>query len=105
MSDANTAARIADAEQARQALDRWLGPAFAEIERDYADRIVSLAASEPWADKKIAKVAIGLKIAREVRRQIEAVVADGKVARAEHAHARQIEAIPVEKRRMLGLGR
>jgi hypothetical protein len=97
------AARMADAEQAKQAMERWLSPAFDAVLADYLGRLDQLASTTPWDDKRITKVAMGVAIAKQVRRQIEAVIADGKVARNEHALASQLEAIPSEKRRILGL--
>jgi hypothetical protein len=96
------AARMADAEQAKQAMERWLSPAFDVVLADYLGRLDQLASTTPWDDKRITKVAMGVAIAKQVRRQIEAVIADGSIARAEYAHSKQIEAIHPERRKILG---
>jgi hypothetical protein len=103
MTDQSLSDRIVDAEQAKQAMDRWLGPAFDVVLQSYQNAMVQLASNEPWADKKITKVAIAFKIATEVRKQIEAVVSDGKVARHELNYGKQIAELPAEQRRWIGL--
>ncbi len=100
----NTAQRMADAQQAKAAMDRWLGPAFEFVEAAYMNRMTEIAATEPWEDKKLRALASAVKIAREVRAQIEQVVNDGPVAQSDNQRARQIESIPLEKRKMLGFG-
>lgn len=104
MTDPNFAARIADAEQAKLAMERWLGPAFDVALADYLARLDHLASTTPWDDKRITKVAMGVAVLKQVRHHIEGIIADGAVARADHAYAKQIEAIPAEKRKMLGIG-
>jgi len=95
--------RLADAEAAENAMKRWLGPAFDAVNEVYRERLQSIAAKEPWETAKISKVAVAITIAAEVRKQIEAVVADGKVALSEKRHRQQIENIPHEKRKWLGI--
>ncbi|WP_420140156.1 hypothetical protein [Sphingomonas sp.] len=96
--------RRADAEAADAAMKRWLGPAFEVVAATYSARLQEIAASEPWETAKIAKLAVALKIAAEVRKQIEAVVADGAVAAQDIRYRKQIENIPHEKRKILGIG-
>lgn len=95
--------RLSEANNAKAALDKYLAPAFTVVEATYARRLTDLAAEKPWEAEKITKLATALKIARSVRAQIEAIVADGKVAESEIAYAAQIERIPTHKRNILGL--
>lgn len=95
--------RASDGARAKTALDEFLTPAFAAVEASYATRLTDLAAEQPWEAGKITKLATALKIARTVRAQIEAIVADGKLAQQEIGRAAQIEKIPTAKRNMLGL--
>ena len=103
MTDSNHLERIADAAAAENAMARWLGPAFDAVTDVYRARLQSVASKEPWETAKIAKVAMALTIAAEVRKQIEMVVADGKVAMTTKREREKIEAIPHERRKWLGI--
>ncbi len=97
--------RIADAEAARSAMDRWLGPAFDIVRADYLKKLVEVASKPMTADARagMEKMAIAIKVVDAVQAQIMAVVNDGGVARNEHQYAEQIARIPVEKRKILGM--
>jgi len=95
----NDAAAVVDGEQAKMALERWLGPAYDHVIGVYRDRLEAIAAAEPWATDKIAKVAVAIKIAQESRKQIEMVVHQGEVALASQRERRKIEELPVHKRK------
>lgn len=99
----NEAERQARGLRADAALKEFLGPAFDMIEQVYIERMAEVAAAEPWATGKISKLAIAYKVAQEVRGQIKWVALDGEAAAAEIRRQRKIEAIPEERRRLLGL--
>lgn len=97
--------RIANGEAASLALERWLSPAIDAITGQYLESIVRIG-SEPW-DKyqaaKLEKLATATKIAREVRKQIEAVVHDGQLALQTMRMNRPIENMDVERKKVLGI--
>lgn len=95
--------RIANGEQAQAALDRWLGPAFEAVNAVWTARMADIAVKEPWSDGKIRNLALALKISEEVRKQIEAVAADGKVALADVRHMRKLEELSPERKKWLGI--
>lgn len=94
--------RIAAGNKAQAALDA-LSDAFQAVEASYTTRLTEIAAEKPWETEKIAKLATAFKISRTVRAQIEAIVADGKLALDGQRFAAQIERIPTHKRNILGL--
>lgn len=96
--------RAERARLAKQALDNFLAPAFTELDNAYTGRLAAVCASEPWATNKIAALANATRIVAEVRAQIEAVVADGDVARREIDHAKRIEQLSPAKKRLLSIG-
>lgn len=90
-------------QNARRAMEEFLAPAFDAVISTYMARLADIAAAEPWETGKIAKLAMAARVTKEVRTQIEAIVAAGDVARADRAHAEKIANIPDAKRRLLGL--
>lgn len=90
-------------QQAERAMEQFLAPAFDAVAAAYTDRLSGIASSEPWASDKIVKLALANRVLREVRNQIEAVIAAGNVASAKKAHAKKIEEIPIERRRLMGM--
>jgi hypothetical protein len=97
--------RIARAHRARQAMEEFFDPALATIEADYAEKMIAAAASvDPRAPDIIARLAQGIKVARQVRAQIEAHIADGAVAQKEKADAERLGDMTPAKRRLLAIG-
>lgn len=97
------AERIARAERAKAALDEFLAPAMEHVMTDYNRRIIEIAAETPWKTEPISKLAQAFKIVRTVEAHLQALVMDGELARQDMSYAAQIERIPVEKRKVLGL--
>lgn len=95
---------IARGQRAQMAIDEFFGPAFDAVVSTYTARLEQIATAEPWASDKIVKLALAARVAREVRAQIEAIVAEGQVADADKAYSQKIEAIPLAKRKFMGLG-
>lgn len=89
--------------RAKSALDDFLSPAFDVVIADYTRRVMQIAAETPWETVKIAKLSAAVKIAEAVRAQIVDVVAHGEAASAEIKRARAIEALPTERRKILGI--
>jgi hypothetical protein len=75
--------RIARAHRARQAMEEFFDPRAPDI---------------------IARLAQGIKVARQVRAQIEAHIADGAVAQKEKADAERLGDMTPAKRRLLAIG-
>lgn len=91
--------RIARSIRAKGAVNEFLSPAFQLVIADYMGKLTEMAAREPWEADKIRKLAAAVQIAREVEKQIMAVVNDGDVAKAEKARADNISELPERKRR------
>lgn len=90
------------ARRARMAMEEFFTPALATIEADYGEKMIAAAAStDPRAPEVIARLANGIKVARQVRAQIEAIIADGEVARQERERADHLDAMPAAKRRLV----
>ncbi len=101
----SNAERMADAEAARAAWERWVGPVITEMREDCLTKLATIAAKPMTADNRagMEKIALAIKVYEEVKKQIDVVVADGGVARAGQKRAEQIAAIPVERRKILGI--
>jgi hypothetical protein len=99
MSD--EAARMARAEQASAALTAFLSPAFDVARADYMAKLTELLTRPMCGDnlKACEKLALAVKVANEVEAQIEALVADGQMARADASRAADIARLPAEQRR------
>lgn len=97
------AERIADGEQARDAIIRFVGPAFDVVRNDYLAKLAEVAAKPLTPDLRagMEKLALGIKVVDQARAQIEAIVADGKLARAEQRRADAIASLPTERKRWL----
>ena len=67
------AIRMARAEQANASLKQFLGPAFDVCRADYLEKLGEIAARPLTNDMRAAmeKLALGVKVIDEVRRQIE----------------------------------
>jgi len=96
--------RIQTAERAKAALSEFLEPAFARVEQDWAEKMIEVAASSnPRAPEIITRLATGVKAIRTVRGLIEGIVADGKLAEAEHQRSAQISRMSEHKRQVVGV--
>ncbi len=103
MNPIETAEREDRGRRAEAALRDFLAPAIEAAVGDYIARMTEIAAETPWETARIAKLATAVKIARTVRAQIAALVADGEIAAAERKRVRQIETMGTERRRVLGI--
>lgn len=96
--------RIARAGRAQSYHDEFLGPVLREIEADYAEKMISVAASaDPRAPEIIARLANGISVARQVKSRIETFIADGAVARADDDRKHAIEGMSPSDRRFLNI--
>lgn len=100
MTDAERADR---GRRADDALAEFVGPACDTLEAEYAERVIELSASTPWETSKIAALAAGIRVARQVRAQMIAIIADGKDAQAGRDRVNSIEKLSPARRRILGL--
>lgn len=97
--------RVRRGEQARMALSDFLAPAFAVVEADYAEKMIDAAAStDPRAPDVIARLANGIKVARQVRAQIEAIVHDGVEAKNKIERTAATEELSPARLRLLKIG-
>ena len=99
-------ARIATSEQARAAMDTFVGPAFGIIRGAYIEKLATLAAQPLNNDARagIEKLALAVKVLDEVQAQVDQVAQDGKVARDQKAYTDRIQQLPAERRKILGIG-
>lgn len=96
--------RIARADRAKAAMAEFLAPAFEHVEREYGEKMITAAAStDPRAPEVIARLANGVKVARQIRAQIEAIVADGAVAESDVARTAQLSRMSDHKRSIVGV--
>lgn len=94
--------KIDRANRAARAMEDFFDPALANIEADYAEKMIAAAASvDPRAPEMIARLANGIKVARQVRAQIEAFIAEGQVAQAEKDRNAKIEELTAPQKRLL----
>ena len=94
--------RIARAHRAASAMDEFFNPALTEIETEYAEKMITIAASsDPRAPEVIARLANGISVARQVRARIEKFIADGEIAQAEKRIAEAMESMSAPDRRFI----
>lgn len=87
------------------AMDEFFAPAFAVVESEYAERMIEVAASsDPRAPEVITRLANGVKVARQIRGQIEGLIADGELANSEINRAKREEDMTPSKLRLLKIG-
>lgn len=91
---------IVNGQQAERAMEQFLAPAFEEVAQVYTQRLSEVAAAEPWATDKIVKLALANRVLKEVRAQIEHLIANGKLEQDAKRTADKIAAIPIERRRI-----
>lgn len=99
MTDANQ--RIADAEAAKQAFERYVAPALATIRADYMLKLTENA-ERPMEGRALVAVqtmSLALRVTREVEAQLRAVIADGEAARSDIDRAGKIARLSPEERR------
>lgn len=97
--------RIERARRAKEAMDEFVAPALAEIEADYAEKMITAAASvDPRAPEVIARLANGIKVARQVRSLIEAFISDGREAEAALNRAERMKEHSPAALRLLQIG-
>lgn len=92
--------RMARADQAEAALAQYLRPAFNVAHADYLQKLAEIAAKPLTNDIRAAmeKLALGLKVLKEVRGQVEALVIDGEVARADVKRADHLAGLTTEQK-------
>lgn len=82
----------------------FFAPAFDQVEAEYAEKMITAAAStDPRAEQIIARLANGIKAARTVRKLIEAHIADGTMAEQELTRKAQISRMSDHKRSVVGV--
>ncbi|ANC85455.1 hypothetical protein [Sphingomonas sp. NIC1] len=99
MSEALT--RIAEAEAAKLAWDRFVAPALATLRADYMAKLTDEAVKpmEGRALTAVQNLSIALRVTREVENQIHSIMMDGKAAQAELTRAGDIARLEPEARR------
>lgn len=94
-------ARIADAEAAKAAWERFVAPALATIRADYMAKLTE-EAIKPMEGRPLQAVqnlSIGLRITSEIEGQIKALILDGQAAQADADRARTLANMSPEQRR------
>lgn len=100
MTDANTLNRVIFASEAEQVM-AIVGPKFDELRADYLNALAGYAATglSDQLRANIEKMALAIKVLDTVRASVEAIVDDGKLAKAAMVGADAIERLSPEKRR------
>jgi inosine-uridine nucleoside N-ribohydrolase len=104
VTDLTDKQRADRAHLAKRALDEFLDPAFELLADTYAQRIEDLASTAPWEAGKITALANALRIAKEVRSQIQIIVMDGRIAQSNIDRTERLEKLTPAKRRLLSIG-
>jgi hypothetical protein len=96
--------RVERARRAKMAMDEFFVPAFAVVEQDYAEKMIAVAAStDPRSPEIIARLANGIKVARQVRGLIEAAIHDGQEAQAKLDRAEKLDKLTPSQRRLVSI--
>jgi len=98
------AERLSRADRAQAAMDEFVGPAFDYVENEWMEKLVKTAGtSDPRLPEIISRLSAGVAAIRKVRAEIEAVVADGKIAEGEIARSAQLGRMSDFKRSVVGV--
>lgn len=103
MNDDN-AMRMAEAEAAELALQRFLRPAFDICRAEYTKNLMTIGA-QPMSQATLAGItnlSVALKVLAEAQEQIETIVADGKVAKDGAERASRMAQLTNEQRKWAG---
>lgn len=95
--------RMVEAEQARDAFDRFMGPALATARADYLTKLADVAA-RPMSDPIRAgmeKLATGIKVVDEVEAQLRGLMMDGALAQRDARRASRLANLTTEERKWL----
>lgn len=103
MTDLTESQRIDRARRAQMALEEFLDPALNAVVEAYAARVEELAATQPWEAQKITALANAIRIAKQVKAQVMAIVYEGENAKRQKDHAAEIEKLSPAKRRFLDM--
>ena len=93
--------RIAEAEQAKQAWDRYVAPALSVLRADYMAKLTENAV-QPMEGRALAAVqslSLALRVTKEVEGQMRALMLDGVQAQDDAARASKIANMGPEQRR------
>src|SRR4051812_32411812 len=92
--------RIAIADQAQAAYERFLSPAFAVCREEYAAKLTKLYATveDAKGERVRTKLALAIRVLDEVEQQIKAVIVGGDVARHEQRGVDKIASLPAYKK-------
>lgn len=95
---------IARADRAKAFMDEFLAPAIAHVEQDYAEKMISTAAStDPRAREIIERLANGVKAVRVVKSLIERHIMDGAIAQQDMQRSAQLSRMSDHKRSVVGV--
>jgi hypothetical protein len=94
----DNALRMAEAEAADEAMKRFLRPAFTVVRDEYINRLRAAALKDLslGAFTNMTNLSVALKVMDEVQAQLEALIADGKVAADDAGRASRIAAMSPE---------
>lgn len=90
--------------QAKAAFDEFVAPFMDEVESDYSEKIISVAASaDPRAPEVIARLANGISVARQIRAKFNAYIAEGAVMEAQRDRAERFEGMSASDLRLIDI--
>jgi hypothetical protein len=94
-------ARIAEADAAKAAWERFVGPALATVRADYMAKLTDEAIKpmEGRALQAVQNLSIGLRIADLIEGQIRSLMLDGAAAQKELDRASDLARLSPEQRR------
>lgn len=96
--------QIEYARRAELALNEFFAPFLREVEAEYAEKIISVAASpDPRAPDIIARLANGVSVARQIRAKFDAVVASGELAQLAKKQDERFKDMSASDRRLVSI--
>lgn len=97
----DTSARMVEAEQAEQAIRRFLKPALDTLKAEYLIKLADVAAKPMTANLRagMEKLAIAIKVVDQVSGQLNALILDGNIARQDAERASRIADMTTEQAR------
>lgn len=97
----DTLARIAEADAAKAAWDRFVSPALATIRADYMAKLTAEATKpmEGRALQAVQNLSIGLRVAEQVEAQMKGLILDGAAAQKDMERASDLARLSPEQRR------
>jgi hypothetical protein len=94
---------MSEADDAKAAYTRFIGPAIDAIATDVTKRMMKIAVDAPSKEGEIKWMAMTLSNLHAVQSHIGLIIADGAIEQSQREHAAMIAKMSPERKKILGI--